>query len=79
VNGGKESDLLKQRTDPVGSDYGTHAQLKQHLHAFLMAYNFAKRLKTLRGLSPYAYICMSEPLASRFRLNPLHHAVGLNS
>jgi len=25
-------------------------QLKQHLHTFLMAYNFAKRLKTLRGL-----------------------------
>jgi hypothetical protein len=24
--------------------YGTHAQLKAHLHTFLMAYNFAKRL-----------------------------------
>jgi hypothetical protein len=32
--------------------YGTHAQLKAHVHAFLMAYNFAKRLKTLRGLTP---------------------------
>jgi transposase InsO family protein len=32
--------------------YSTHAQLKAHAHAFLMAYNFAKRLKTLRGLNP---------------------------
>jgi hypothetical protein len=27
--------------------YGTHAQIKEHLHAFLMAYNFVKRL--MRG------------------------------
>jgi hypothetical protein len=27
------------------------------LHAFLMAYTFAKRLKTLRGLSPHEHIC----------------------
>ena len=32
--------------------YGTHAQLKEHLHAFLMVHNFAKRLKTPRGLTP---------------------------
>jgi len=59
--------------------YGTHAQLKAHVHAFLMAYNFAKRLKTLRGLTPYEYICKvwtTQP--NRFRLNPLHHTVGLN-
>ena len=58
--------------------YGTHAQLKQHLHAFLMAYNFAKRLKTLRGLTPYEHICnvwTTQP--NRFRLNPLHHTVAL--
>ena len=29
--------------------YETHAQLREHLEAFLNAYNFAKRLKTLRG------------------------------
>ena len=33
--------------------YETHAQLKEHLQAFLMAYNFATRLKTLKGLTPY--------------------------
>ena len=34
----------------------THHHLKEHLQAFLMAYNFAKRLKTLKGLTPYEYI-----------------------
>ena len=33
--------------------YETHRQLREHLAAFLDAYNFAKRLKTLRGLTPY--------------------------
>jgi hypothetical protein len=33
--------------------YGSHDQLKQHLHAFVMAYNFAERLKMLKGLTPY--------------------------
>jgi transposase InsO family protein len=60
--------------------YGTHAQLKAHLHAFLMAYNFAKRLKTLKGLTPYEHICKvwtTQP--NWFRLDPHHHIVGLNS
>ena len=30
--------------------YETHDQLREHLATFLAAYNFAKRLKTLRGL-----------------------------
>src|SRR6202158_4846664 len=60
--------------------YGTHAQLKEHLHAFLMAYNFAKRLKTLRGLTPYEHICKVWTTKTyQFRLNPLHHSVGLNT
>ena len=33
--------------------YQSHDHLKQHLHTFLLAYNFAKRLKTLKGLTPY--------------------------
>jgi Integrase core domain len=60
--------------------YETHQRLKEHLHAFLMAYNFAKRLKTLRGLTPYEYICQcwhKEP--ERFTVNPCHHTLGLNS
>jgi transposase-like protein len=60
--------------------YDSHNELKQHLHAFLMAYNFAKRLKTLRGLTPYEHICKvwtEQP--KRFKLNPLHHTLGLNT
>ncbi|MGH9539986.1 MAG: IS481 family transposase, partial [Terriglobales bacterium] len=54
--------------------------LKKHLHAFLMAYNFAKRLKTLKGLTPYEYISkiwITQP--EPFTLNPAHHNVGLNN
>jgi Integrase core domain len=59
--------------------YQTHQHLKEYLHAFLIAYNFAKRLKTLNGLTPYEYIChcwQKEP--ERFTINPYHHTLGLN-
>ena len=58
--------------------YETHQHLEGHLRTFLAAYNFAKRLKTLRGLTPYEFVCASwqkEP--HRFRLNPHHHTLGL--
>jgi hypothetical protein len=32
--------------------YQTHQHVKEHLHAFLIAYNFAKRLQILNGLTP---------------------------
>ena len=60
--------------------YGSHDELKTHLQSFLMAYNFARRLKTLKGLTPYEYICKiwsEDP--GRFIINPHHHTVGLNS
>ena len=60
--------------------YGSHAQLKEHLHAFMMAYNFAKRLKTLKALAPYEYICeiwKKEP--ERFNIDPFLYTVGLNN
>jgi transposase InsO family protein len=60
--------------------YETHDQLKTHLRDFVAAYNFARRLKTLKGLTPYEYIgklWTKEP--NRFILNPLHHMPGLNS
>ena len=37
--------------------YDNHQHLKQHLYNFVNAYNFAKRLKTLKGLTPYELIC----------------------
>jgi transposase InsO family protein len=60
--------------------YQSHDHLKQHLHTFLMAYNFAKRLKTLKGLTPFEYICKiwtTQP--KRFTINPFQHNVGLNT
>jgi transposase InsO family protein len=33
--------------------YNTHDQLRRHLANFISAYNFARRLKTLKGLTPY--------------------------
>ena len=52
--------------------YDSHDQLRSHLQDFLNAYNFARRLKTLAGLTPYEFICKiwtSEP--QRFTLNPI--------
>lgn len=60
--------------------YDSHDQLRSHLSDFLNAYNFARRLKTLSGLTPYEYVCKiwtSEP--KRFILNPTHQIPGLNS
>jgi len=59
--------------------YDSHTQLKDHLYTFLNAYNFAKRLKTLTGLTPYEFIIkywQNEP--ERFKVNPLHHNLALN-
>jgi transposase-like protein len=60
--------------------YQDHRQLKEHLVAFLDAYNFARRLKTLHGLTPYEAICKvwaNEP--NRFKLDPIHLTSGLNT
>ncbi len=46
---------------------------------FVAAYNFARRLKILRGLTPYEYICTiwtQEP--GSFTLDPTHQIPGLN-
>jgi len=53
--------------------YDSHDQLRRHLADFAAAYNYGRRLKTLKGLTPYKYVCRiwtSEP--NRFPLNPLH-------
>jgi Integrase core domain len=59
--------------------YETHNELRAHLADFVSAYNFAERLKTLKGLTPYEYICKTwakEP--ERFTLDPLQQMPGLN-
>ena len=60
--------------------YDTHEQLRAHLADFVTAYNFARRLKILKGLSPYEYICNAwtkEP--ARFILDPIQQMPGLNT
>ncbi|MEM6308039.1 MAG: IS3 family transposase, partial [Pseudomonadota bacterium] len=32
-------------------------QLETHITEFVAAYNYARRLKTLQGLTPFEYIC----------------------
>ncbi|MDF2118715.1 IS481 family transposase [Roseiarcaceae bacterium H3SJ34-1] len=60
--------------------YDDHDQLRRHLSNFVDAYNFARRLKTLKGLTPYEFVCKSwtaEP--ERFRISPLHKMMGPNT
>jgi hypothetical protein len=60
--------------------YDRHQQLETHPTDFIAAYNFARRLKTLKGLTPYEFICKiwtKEP--ERFPLNPIHQMPGLNT
>jgi transposase InsO family protein len=54
-------------------NYDSHDQLRTHLHLFADAYNHARRLKTLRGLTPTEFILNAwtkEP--NRFRIDPSH-------
>ena len=59
--------------------YDDHDQLRRHLADFLSAYNFGRRLKTLKVLTPYEHICKAwtkEP--ERFILNPLQKMLRLD-
>jgi transposase InsO family protein len=60
--------------------YETHDQLRSHLADFVIAYNFARRLKTLNGLTPYEHICQAwTKQPDRFTLDPTHQMPGLNT
>ena len=60
--------------------YHSHDQLQQHLSDFVAAYNFGRRLKTLKGLTPYEAICkawLKQP--DRFTSDPTHQIPGPNT
>jgi transposase InsO family protein len=60
--------------------YDSHDQLRKHLADFIAAYNFGRRLKTLKGLTPYEAICkawLKEPY--RFTSDPTHQTPGPNT
>src|SRR3546814_2530481 len=52
--------------------YDSHDRLRAHLADFLAAYNFAKRLQALKGLTPYEYICKLWTDRKCKRLNSSH-------
>ena len=57
--------------------YATHDQLKRHLHAYLMAYNFAGRLRALKGRSPWQFILNEwKEHPEFFNTNPNHFTLG---
>jgi len=60
--------------------YDSHDQLREHLWLFIDAYNHGRRLKTLRGLTPYEYVARiwtEDP--SRFKIDPYRHTPGPNT
>ena len=60
--------------------YDSQRQLEAHLHDFINAYNYGRRLKTFKDLTPFEYICKiwaTEP--DKFILNPTQQRPGLNS
>jgi transposase InsO family protein len=60
--------------------YGSHDELRRHLQLFIDAYNYGRRLKTLRGLTSYEFICKSwTEQPSRYTSDPTHLTPGPNS
>ncbi len=60
--------------------YDTHQQLQDHLAAFQGAYNFAKRLKTLRGLTLHEAVCKTWAAESeRFKHDSAHLTSGVST
>ena len=76
IRGGSPRQLCRAAN---GRATGQGADFARDLATFLDAYNFAKRLKSLRALTPFERICQFwTERPERFRLNPLHHTLGLN-
>ena len=60
--------------------HASHAEMRVHPQLFLNAYNHARRLKALRGLTPCEFTWRAwtkEP--ERFRVNPSPRIPGLNT
>ncbi|MFD2574692.1 integrase core domain-containing protein, partial [Spirosoma soli] len=58
--------------------YQTTDELNQHLQAFLLAYNHAKRLKAWKGLTPHEFVCAQwQAKPTIFTRDPTHLILGL--
>ena len=62
---------VKEATVQRGDHYQTTDELNQHLQSFLLAYNHAKRLKSLRGLTPHEFV------RTQWQMNPVIFTQGL--
>ena len=59
--------------------YASNNELKRHLHAYLMAYNFAKRLNALNGKTPWQFVLNQWTIhPDYFILDPNHFLLGSN-
>jgi|GEM_PF-2445516 len=68
-----------QRAMKRESQPSVHMMLSRDSPSSSIKINFARRLKTLTGLTPYEYICkISTTEPQRFILDPLHQMPGLN-
>ncbi|MDQ1231182.1 hypothetical protein QE379_002608 [Sphingomonas sp. SORGH_AS 879] len=57
--------------------YDSRDQLRQHLGDFVAAYNFGRRLETLKGLIPHETVCKAgQSETARFASNPQHQMPG---
>ena len=60
--------------------YDDNGQLTHYLDDFIAAYNYGRRLKTLKGLTPYEFICQAwTKQPEKFRLDLIHQMPGLNT
>lgn len=58
--------------------YANAQQMEDHLQTFLAAYTYAKRLKTLKGLTPFEFICSQwQDHPDLFTADPSHLTLGL--
>jgi len=70
---------LKQHTTKT-YHYDSLTQLKQHLHDFVMAYNFQRPLKSLKRKTPYQVIQQEyAKMPKLFHKHPNHYLVGTNT
>ena len=60
--------------------YDNIEQLEAHLQEFMMAYNFAKKLKAIKFKTPWEFILAEYQNNSKiFKINPFHYSRGLNT
>ncbi|ETZ07022.1 hypothetical protein P618_200793 [Holospora obtusa F1] len=77
INGQIERMNKTLKEAPVNNfDYASHDQLKQHLHAYLMAY-FTKKLQAIKGKTPWQLILNQWIIYPQyFTINPNQLLIG---